>query len=127
VAGADDAVMLDSRGFVAETNATHLFAVIDAGLVTPRTVACPEGITRQTVLALAAAAAIPAEVRDLSLTELYTAEEVFCTGTMGEIAGVVAIDGRSIGDGEPGALTRRVADLYRDHVRAHATPLPGLS
>ena len=58
IAGADDAVMLDNRGFVAETNATHLFAVIDAGLVTPRTVACPEGITRQTVLALADTAAI---------------------------------------------------------------------
>jgi branched-chain amino acid aminotransferase len=123
VAGADDALMLDGRGFVAETNATNLFAVIDAGLITPRPVACPEGITRRTVLALAEANAIPYEVRDVSLAEFYAAEEVFCTGTMGEIAGVVAIDGRSIGDGVPGVVTRRVAGLYGEHVRAHARPL----
>jgi branched-chain amino acid aminotransferase len=122
-AGADDAVMLDSRGFVAETNATNLFAVIDAGLVTPRPVACPEGITRQTVLALADVAAIPAEVRDLSLAELYAAEEIFCTGTMGEIAGVTTVDGRTIGDGNPGVVTRRVVHLYAEHVRAHGVPV----
>jgi branched-chain amino acid aminotransferase len=122
-AGADDAVMLDSRGFVAETNATNLFAVIDAGLVTPRPVACPDGITRQTVLALADVAAIPAEVRDLSLAELYAAEEIFCTGTMGEIAGVTTVDGRTIGDGNPGVVTRRVVHLYAEHVRAHGVPV----
>ncbi len=122
-AGADDAVMLDSRGFVAETNATNLFAVIDAGLVTPRPVACPEGITRQTVLALADVAAIPAEVRDLSLAELYAAEEIFCTGTMGEIAGATTVDGRTIGDGNPGVVTRRVVHLYAEHVRAHGVPV----
>ena len=63
VAGADDAVMLDNRGFIAETNATHLFMVLDGGagltLATPTTAACPEGITRATVLRLAAAAGIP--------------------------------------------------------------------
>jgi branched-chain amino acid aminotransferase len=122
VAGADDALMLDARGFVAETNATNLFAVIDAGLITPRPVACPEGITRRTVLALAEVNAIPVEVRDVPLSEIYAAEEVFCTGTMGEIAGVVGIDGRTIGDGRPGVVTRRVAELYSKHVRAHATP-----
>jgi branched-chain amino acid aminotransferase len=122
-AGADDAVMLDARGFVAETNATNLFAVIDAGLVTPRAVACPEGITRRTVLALAEVNAIPVEIRDVSLAEFYAAEEVFCTGTMGEIAGVVGIDGRTIGAGRPGVVTRQVAHLYGEHVRAHATPL----
>src|SRR6185295_19027607 len=83
LAGADDAMMLDGRGFVAETNATHLFAVVGGGLVTPRAVACPEGITRQAVLDLAAAKGIPAAVRDVSLAEMYAADEVFCTGTMG--------------------------------------------
>jgi branched-chain amino acid aminotransferase len=123
VAGADDAVMLDGRGFVAETNATHLFAVLDAGLVTPRALACPEGITRRTVLALSTVAGIPYEVRDIALAELYPAEELFCTGTMGEIAGVVAVDGRPIGTGAVGPLTRRIAQLYGDHARTHATPL----
>jgi branched-chain amino acid aminotransferase len=127
-AGADDALMLDGRGFVAETNATHLFAVAGGTLVTPRAVACPEGITRQAVLDLAAATGIPAEVRDVSLAEMYAADEVFCTGTMGEIAGVTGIDGRTIGDGTPGPLTGRIAALYRQHARANGTrllPPPG--
>jgi branched-chain amino acid aminotransferase len=123
VAGADDALMLDGRGFVAETNATHLFAVIGGTLVTPRAVACPEGITRQAVLDLAAATAIPAEIRDVSLAEMYTADEVFCTGTMGEVAGVTMIDGRTIGAGEPGPLTARIGRLYRQHARAHGVRL----
>ena len=122
-AGADDALMLDGRGFVAETNATHLFAVIGGSLHTPSTVACPEGITRQTVLDLAAAAAIPAVVRDVSLAEMYAADEVFCTGTMGEIAGVTMIDGRPIGAGRPGALTAKIAQLYQQHARANGTRL----
>ena len=123
VAGADDALMLDGRGFVAETNATHLFAVHDGALSTPHTVACPEGITRDTVLRLAEAAGIPAAVRDLSLTEMYTADEVFCTGTMGEIAGVTEIDGRAIGAGGVGPLTWRVAELYVTHARSNGTPV----
>jgi branched-chain amino acid aminotransferase len=122
-AGADDALMLDGRGFVAETNATHLFAVIGGALVTPHTAACPEGITRQTVLELAATAAIPAVVRDVSLTEMYAADEVFCTGTMGEIAGVTMIDGRPIGIGHTGPVTARIAELYQRHARAHGTRL----
>ena len=122
VAGADDALMLDGRGFVAETNATNLFAVTDAALVTPRSVACPEGITRSTVLALASSAGIPVEIRDVSLTEMYTADEVFCTGTMGEIAGVVEIDGRLIGSGDVGPVTLRVAELYHDYATTRGTP-----
>jgi branched-chain amino acid aminotransferase len=123
IAGADDALMLDARGFVAETNATHLFAVIDGKLVTPRTVACPEGITRATVLAIAADNIIASSVRDVSLTEMYTADEVFCTGTMGEIAAVTSIDGRPIGDGEVGPITLRIADMYRAYASANGTPV----
>ncbi len=119
VAGADDALMLDGRGFVAETNATHLFSVTGGRLSTPYAVACPEGITRATVLALAGAHGIITEVRDLSLTEFYTADEVFCTGTMGEIAGVTTIDGRSIGTGGIGTVTTRVAALYQEFARSH--------
>jgi branched-chain amino acid aminotransferase len=117
--GADDALMLDQRGFVAETNATHLFAVIGGNLVTPTTAACPEGITRQTVLGLAARHGIPAVVRDVSLTEMYASDEVFCTGTMGEIAAVTTIDGRTIGSGEVGPLTSRIAKIYQEHAAAN--------
>ncbi|MEU4693965.1 aminotransferase class IV [Actinoplanes sp. NPDC023714] len=118
-AGADDALMLDQRGFVAETNATHLFAVTGGALITPWTVACPEGITRQTVLDLAPAHGVAATVRDISLTEMYTADEVFCTGTMGEIAAVTVIDGREIGDGTVGPVTARIARLYQEHAAAN--------
>ena len=111
-AGADDALMLDLRGFIAETNATHVFLVHDETVLTPHTHACPEGITRQTVLDLCASNGITAEVRDLSLMEAYRADEMFCTGTMGELAGVVRLDGRTIGDGQVGAITRRLSALY---------------
>ncbi len=112
--GADDALMLDPRGFIAETNATNLFFVSGGVVMTSRTVACPEGITRATVLDLCAEHDIPSRVKDLSLTEAYRADEAFCTGTMGELASVTEIDGRVIGDGAPGSLTRRLGDLYRD-------------
>lgn len=121
VAGADDALMLDSRGFVAETNATHLFLVEGDRVRTSRTVACPEGVTRATVLEICAAQGVPAEVADLSLTEFYRADEVFCTGTMGELAAVTRIDGRTIGDGERGAWTERLSEAYRARTATEGT------
>jgi branched-chain amino acid aminotransferase len=112
-AGADDALMLDLRGFVAETNATHVF-LVDRGVVrTSRLVACPEGITRAVVLEICCDAGIPHEEKDLSLTEVYRAEEMFCTGTMGELASVVKVDGRTIGTGSAGPVTRRLMELFR--------------
>lgn len=122
-AGADDAIMLDLRGFIAETNATHLFIVIGNRLLTPTLAACPEGITRSTVLDICRAHFIDCEVRDLSLTEFYRADEVFCTGTMGELAGVTWIDGRKIGDGNVGPMTRRLSALYAERTAAAGTPV----
>jgi branched-chain amino acid aminotransferase len=137
VAGADDAVMLDNRGFIAETNATHLFMMLpgdvrgpsrggsvsepgspgrvpfgDVTLATPTTVACPEGITRATVLRLAAAAGIPSAEGDYTLPQLYNASEAFVTGTMGGLAPVVSVDGRAIGDGSIGPVTKQLTELY---------------
>lgn len=120
-AGADDAIMLDGRGFIAETNATHLF-IVQGGIVhTPTVAACPEGITRATVLDICRVEKIPHEVRDLSLTELYRADEAFCTGTMGELAGVTQVDGRRIGDGEIGSMTGRLSALYAKRTAAGGT------
>lgn len=113
-AGADDALMLDTQGFVAETNATHLFFVLDGTLHTSHTRACPEGITRATVLELCEEHGIPHRVRDISPAEVYRAEECFCTGTMGELAAVTTIDGRTIGDGKVGPMTRRLTELFRE-------------
>src|SRR5712691_3450778 len=111
VAGADDALMLDHRGFVAETNATNVFCVTAGVLGTSTTAACPEGITRQAVLELAAGAGLECVVGDFSLVQLYNADEVFATGTMGGIAPVIQIDGRVIGDGLPGPVTARLTTL----------------
>ena len=125
VAGADDAVMLDNRGFIAETNATHLFMVLPgvAGprLSTPTTVACPEGITRATVLRLAAAAGIPSAEGDYTLPQLYNASEAFVTGTMGGLAPVVSVDGRAIGDGSIGPVTKQLTELYANLTAATGT------
>ena len=112
VAGADDALMLDVRGFVAETNATHVFIVSGGQVMTSRLVACPEGITRETVLGLCREHSIPCEELDLGLTEVYRADEMFCTGTMGELAAVTKVDGRVIGGGEVGPVTTRLSELY---------------
>ena len=117
-AGADDAVMLDVRGFVAETNATHLFLVSRGEVLTPRTVACPEGITRAVVLEICRQNGIPYAERDLSLAEFYRADEVFCTGTMGELAPVTKIDGRIIGSGQPGPMTGRLSELFAERTRS---------
>ena len=121
VAGADDALMLDTRGFVAETNATHVFAVTGGVVSTPTTAACPEGITRATVLDLCAEHAVGARETDLSLAQLYTADEVFTTGTMGELVAVSAIDGRAIGTGEPGPMTRRLTGWFHELTATQGT------
>lgn len=113
-AGADDALMLDRSGFIAETNATHLFCVQRGEILTSRLVACPEGITRATVLDLCRRGGIPAAERDITQAELYRADEAFCTGTMGELAPVTRVDGRVIGDGRPGPLTQRLSRLFRE-------------
>jgi branched-chain amino acid aminotransferase len=112
-AGVDDALMLDGRGFVAETNATHVFMAEGGVLATPTTVACPEGITRSVVLELCKANAIPCIERDISLAEVYRADEAFCTGTMGELAPISEIDGRRIGSGQGGPLYSRLTELFR--------------
>ncbi|MEP7011237.1 MAG: aminotransferase class IV [Acidobacteriota bacterium] len=125
-AGADDAVMLDPRGFIAETNATHLFLVRRGEVLTPFCHSCPEGITRATVLELCRKNGIPHAERDLSLTEAYRAEEVFCTGTMGELAAVAEIDGRKIGapgSTLPGPMTLRLSALFRDLTASEGTPI----
>ena len=111
-AQADDALMLDLRGFVAETNATHVFLVARGEVLTSHEHACPEGITRATVLELCREHEIPHREKDLSLTEVYRADEMFCTGTMGELAPVIRVDGRTIGDGKPGPVTLRLASLF---------------
>jgi branched-chain amino acid aminotransferase len=123
LAGADDAVMLDQRGFVAETNATNIFLVSAGCLGTPSAAACPEGITRQAVLDLAGEAGIDVSVGDFSLSQLYTADELFVTGTMGGLTSVLAVDGRAIGGGRPGPLTTKLTALFAQLTASSGTPI----
>ncbi len=115
-AGADDALMLDMRGFIAETNATHVFIVRKGDLATSKVVACPEGITRATVIEICVTEKIRCIETDLSPVDVYGADEMFCTGTMGELAGVVQLDNRLIGDGQVGPMTKRLSDLYAQRI-----------
>jgi branched-chain amino acid aminotransferase group I len=124
LAGADDALMLDLHGFVAETNATNVFVVRRGVLVTPSADACLPGITREVVLELAQEAGLQAHERNVSLSEVYTADEVFTTGTMGELSPVLEVDGRTIGDGTPGPITQRLRELHRGRAGTEGEVLP---
>ncbi|GAA4376105.1 aminotransferase class IV [Nocardioides caricicola] len=125
VAGADDALMLDDAGFVAETNATNVFHVVGDVVRTSTTRACPEGITRETILEICAASGIETVVGDFSLTDVYNADEVFVTGTMGGVTPVTTIDGRTIGTGAPGPYAARLSAAYLDRTSREGTVLTG--
>lgn len=111
-AGVDDALMLDAFGFVAETNATHVFIVHDGLVMTPHAKACPEGITRSAVLQLCRENGIACSESNISITEIYRADEMFCTGTMGEIVPVIEVDQRPIGNKDCGEITKRLQSLF---------------
>ena len=115
-AGADDAVMLDLRGFIAETNATNIFMVRDGVLLTPFAVACLPGITRAFVMDIAQTLGVPVKEADLSLTTLYTADEAFTTGTMGGLAHIEWVDGRKIGGGKLGPITAQLKTAYAEQI-----------
>ena len=122
-AGVDDALMLDLDGFVAETNATNVFLIRDGALETPHTHACLPGVTRATVIEAARDDGLQVVEKNLSLTEVYTADEMFTTGTAGALTPVLEVDGRRIGSGSPGALTRRLQRLHLEHAYANGTPI----
>lgn len=124
VAGVDSAIMLDVNGFISETNDTNLFLVSGGKVLTPRADSCLPGLTRKMILRICEDESIPAAERNLSLTELYTADEVFTSGTMGELTPVLEADGRIIADGIVGTTTKRLQQLHRDYAFANGTALP---
>lgn len=123
VAGVDSAIMLDVNGFISETNDTNLFLVKDGHVLTPYADSCLPGLTRQMIIRICADQNIEATERNLSLTELYTADEVFTSGTMGELTPVLEADGRVIGDGTVGRMTGRLQKLHADFAFANGSPL----
>jgi len=124
VANVDSAIMLDVHGFVSETNDTNLFIVNNGIVSTPHADSCLPGLTRQMILDICRENDIPTEERNISLTELYTAGEVFTSGTMGELTPVLEADGRQIADGKLGEQTRKLQTLHREFAFEHGTELP---
>lgn len=124
--GMDDAIMLDQRGFVAETNSANLFIVSAGQMFTPFPHACLPGVTRRLVLQQASAVGIPACERDLALMDVHTADEVFLTGTVAEIVPVIEVDERRIGTGDVGPVTKRIAELYRRLTDSEGEEIPRL-
>ncbi|MFP4342326.1 MAG: aminotransferase class IV, partial [Cyclobacteriaceae bacterium] len=124
VAGADAAVMLDAYGFVSELNDTNLFMAKAGKLYTPHADACLPGITRGLTVEIAQSLGIEVTERNLSLTEFYNADEVFATGTMGELTPVGEIDGRKIERHHPEALLPRLRERFNQLIDELSEPLP---
>lgn len=112
VAGADDALMLDNNGFVSETNACNIFMIKNGMVFTPHADACLPGITRKTVITICNQNNIPIHLKNISLTEMYNADQVFTTGTMGELAAVKMIDGRAIVNRSGVDLMQNITNLF---------------
>ncbi|PRQ42115.1 putative branched-chain-amino-acid transaminase [Rosa chinensis] len=123
-ASADDAIMLDKDGYVSETNATNIFLVKKGRVLTPHADYCLPGVTRATVMDLVVQEKFPLQERNISLSEFHTADEVWTTGTMGELSPVVKIDGRLVGDGKVGPVTRRLQNAYKQLTAESGVPIP---
>ncbi len=120
--GFDEAILLDPAGMVAEGSGENLFAVRDGTLITPPLPNVLGGITRDTVLSLAADLKIPTVVRNFARDELYTADEAFFCGTAAEITPIREIDQRAIGGGSAGPITQQIQRAYFAAVRGEGGP-----
>lgn len=116
-AGVDEAILLDQQGYVAEGSGENIFVLRNGELVTPPTGAILPGITRECVIDLVRTLGLRVREAPITRNQLYDGEEVFFTGTAAEITPIGEIDGRKIGDGRPGQMTRRVSQLFEKAVR----------
>lgn len=123
IKGGDEAIFLDAEGTISEGSGDNIFIVRDGRIYTPPTLNNLKGITREVVLELANRNGIPVHETRLGLFDLYTAEEIFVTGTAAEIAPVSRIDGRVIGNGKPGPLTKLLMKLFRECTESEGTPI----
>ncbi len=114
-AGADEALMLDDRGYVSSGNATNFFIVRRGEVTTSSGAACFNGITRANIIEICEAENIPCRQRDFTLAEVYDADEIFATGSFGGVTPVAEVDGRKVA--VPGPMTARLRDLYLDYAR----------
>ena len=122
-AGADAALMLDVHGFASELNGTNIFMIKKSVVYTPHADACLPGITRGLVLEMCRELNIPFVEKNISLTELYAADEVFCTGTMGELTPIMQIDGRSIPGTGGGQILQKLNAHFHTKISSHCVKI----
>jgi branched-chain amino acid aminotransferase len=123
--GADEALFLDKEGYVSEASADNVFVIKGGRIFAPPTITNLNGITRATVLEICERMKVPSKETFMTLFEVYSADEVFMTGTAAEIAPIVSVDERVIGDGRPGRLTLEISKAYKDLVNSTGTPIYG--
>ncbi|MCX6980306.1 MAG: branched-chain-amino-acid transaminase [Verrucomicrobia bacterium] len=123
-AGAEEGLMLNDQGLVAECTGDNIFIIRDGAIATPPLSAgALDGITRRVVFEIAATLGIPLHERDLSRHDIFTADECFLTGTAAEVIAAVKLDQRVIGDGKPGVITKQVIAKFREIANATGTPV----
>ena len=123
-ANAIEAIMLTNEGYVVECTADNIFVVKDEVVLTPPTyIGALEGVTRNTAMDLAREMGLEAEEKVFNRYEVYIADECFLTGTAAEIIAVVEVDGRCIGDGNPGPVTRGLLKRFREVTQTTGTPI----
>ncbi len=123
-AGVDEGLMLDQHGFVSEANSVNVFMIRKGEVLTPFADNCLPGITRAHVIDICKALDIPFREKNLSVTEFYSADEVFCTGTMGELTRVNNIDGREITNRSNLPILEKLQSSFRKKTETEGTPLP---
>ena len=121
--GADEALMLDGQGYVAEATVDNFFIVTEHAMLTPPTATNLKGVTRETILALAVSLGIRADEKPFTLFDVWTAREAFICGTGAEVVPVVSVDNRAIGDGAIGPVTARLIAAYDELVRSQGRPI----
>ena len=123
VKGGDEAIFLDHNGYVSEGSGDNIFIVKKGVVYTPPTINNLKGITRETVIEIIHKLGIPFKETHLSLFDLYSADEIFVTGTAAEIAPITWIDGRKVGDGKPGKITRTLMEEFRKLTETEGVPI----
>jgi branched-chain amino acid aminotransferase len=121
--GGDEAIIFDTNGYLSEGSGDNIFAVKNGVIITPPTLNNLRGITRDVVLEIAQSMGITVKEQNMGYFDLYSADEVFVTGTAAEVAPITVIDGRSIGTGKPGPVTRQFIAAFKTITETEGTPI----
>jgi branched-chain amino acid aminotransferase len=121
--GGDEAIFFDTNGYISEGSGDNIFVVKNGEIITPPTLNNLRGITRVVVLEIAASLGITVKEQNLGYYDMYSADEVFVTGTAAEVGPIVLIDGRSIGSGKPGPITRQLMAAFKSVTEREGTPI----